>query len=138
MEKLIILVNIHYLLFLRDIYEGHLSTEGANNKQSNFTNELKNFDKGAKILDKKYFLNNLGLLFSAREKVLNSFKIRLFPIKECEQAPDQAPEQAPKEKKSKIRLHIELINEIETDEKYINVEIFWKYFKYQTLLLFRD
>ena len=30
---------------------------------------------------KKKFLNNLGLLFSAREKVLNSFKSRLFPIK---------------------------------------------------------
>ena len=30
---------------------------------------------------KKFFLNKLGLLFSAREKVLNSFKRRLFPIK---------------------------------------------------------
>ena len=34
-----------------------------------------------KTLDKKYFLNNLGLLFSAREKILNSFKNRLLPIK---------------------------------------------------------
>ena len=34
-----------------------------------------------KGLEKKSFLNNLGLLFSAREKVLNSFKSRLFPIK---------------------------------------------------------
>ena len=51
------------------------------------------------------FLNNLGLLFSAKEKVLNSFKSRLFPIKEreqaTEQATEQAPEQAPKEKNLK-------------------------------------
>ena len=26
----------------------------------------------------------------------------------------------------------EFINEIETDEKYINDEVFWKYFKYQS------
>ena len=26
----------------------------------------------------------------------------------------------------------ELINEIKTDEKYINYETFWKYFKYQS------
>ena len=60
-----------------------------------FANELKNFDKGTKSLDKKYFLNNLRLLLRAREKVLNSFKGRLFPIKEREQAPEQASEQAP-------------------------------------------
>ena len=51
------------ILFLRDINEGHLSIGKADNKQSNFAKELKNFDKGTKSLDKKYFLNNLGLLF---------------------------------------------------------------------------
>ena len=69
---------------------------------------------------KSLFLNNLGLLFSGREKVLNSFKNKLFPIKEHE----QTPEQVPKEKKSKIKLRKEFIDEIETDEKYINDEIF--------------
>ena len=29
-------------------------------------------------------------------------------------------------------MHKEFINETETDEKYINDEIFWKYFKYQS------
>ena len=43
-------------MFLRDIHEGQLSIEGANNKQSKFGNELKNFDKGTKTLDKKSFL----------------------------------------------------------------------------------
>ena len=50
---------------------------------------------------------------------------------ECER--EQALEQADKgEKKSKIKLHKEFINAIDTDEKYINNEIFWKYFKYQS------
>ena len=52
----------------------NFSKEGADNKQSNFANELKNFDKGMKELEKKYFLNNLGLLFSAREKNMFYFQ----------------------------------------------------------------
>ena len=69
------------IVFLRDIHEGHLSIENVNRKQSNLAIELQNFEKGTKTLEKKSFLNNLGLLLSAREKVLNSFKGRLFPIK---------------------------------------------------------
>ena len=38
-----------------------------------------------------------------------------------------------------MRLCKEFINEIETDEKCINKEIFWKYFKYQLpLFLLKD
>ena len=38
-----------------------------------------------------------------------------------------------------MRLRKEFINEIETDEKCINNEIFWKYFKYQLpLFLLKD
>ena len=33
-------------------------------------------------MKKSFFLNNLGLLFSAREKVLNIFKSRLLPTRE--------------------------------------------------------
>ena len=33
------------IVFLRDIYEGHLSIERPDNEQSNFANELKDFDK---------------------------------------------------------------------------------------------
>ena len=43
------------VIFLRDIHEGHLSIEKADNKQSNFANELKNFDKGMKTLEEKSF-----------------------------------------------------------------------------------
>ena len=58
MEKLIILVNIIYF-FLRHIHEGYFSLEDADNKQSNFATELKNFDKDIKTCEKKSFLNNL-------------------------------------------------------------------------------
>ena len=66
------------IVFLRDIHEGHLSLEDANDEQSNFAAKIKNLDKGKKTFKKdiknlKTFLNNLGLLFSAREKVLINF-----------------------------------------------------------------
>ena len=60
------------------IHEEHLSIEKADNKRSNFANKLKNFDKGIKINDKMSFLNNLGLLFSAREKFLIVLKADYF------------------------------------------------------------
>ena len=45
---------------------------------------------------KKSFLNSLGLFFSAREKDLNNFKGRLFPIKSLYkvQTPTPTPELA--------------------------------------------
>ena len=54
--------------------------EDADNKQSNFATELKNFDEGIKRFEENSFLNNLGLLSSAKEKV-NKFKSRLFQKK---------------------------------------------------------
>ena len=109
--RLIILVNFTVYCFLRDVHEGHLSIERPDNKQSNFANELKNFNKGTKPLDKTSFSNNLGLLFSAREKVLNSFKSRLFSIRNLdkiatrEAAAEPATEKAlTKNKISKLKL----------------------------------
>ena len=40
---------------------------------------------------KRVFLNNLGLLFSARENVINNFKSRLFPIKQIDKIPTHEP-----------------------------------------------
>ena len=126
------------IVFLRNIHERHLSIEKADDKQSNFTNELKNFDIGMKALEIKSFLNNLGLLFSAREKVPNSFKSRLFSIKNVdkittrEPAAETAAEKIPtKNQKSKLKLQQEFIKETIANEKDINDEIFWDYFKYQ-------
>ena len=72
-----------------------MSIEKAENKQSSFATELKNFDKGIKILEKNSFYNNLELLFSAREKVLNSFKSRLFPIKNLDKISTREPTPKP-------------------------------------------
>ena len=86
-----------------------------------------------KGLEKKTFLNNIGLLFTAREKVLNSFKRRLFPIKNLEKiatreaAAEPDTDKTPtKHKKSKLKLQLEFI----ASKKDINDEIFWDYFKY--------
>ena len=81
----------------------------------------------------------LRLLFSARGKVLNNFEIRLFPIK-ClnkilthEPTPELPKEtkEPTKHKKSKLKLQQEFMNKNIADEKDINDELFWKYFKYQ-------
>ena len=60
------------------------------------------------------FLNNLGLLFKARKKILRSFKSRLFPIKSLDNiltrkpaprpTPEVATEPTPtKHNKSKLK-----------------------------------
>ena len=135
------------IVFLRDIHEGNLSIEKADNKQSNFAYELKNFEKSTKTLEKKSLLNNLGLLFSAREQVFNSFKSRLDKIPTREPTPEAAAEPTArttpnvateatitKHKKYKLKLQQEFMNEIIADEKDINNEIFRKYFNDQNPL----
>ena len=78
--------------FLRDIHEGYSSLEDSVEEQSNFASKLNNFlDKGKKIIEKEFFINNLGLLFSAREKLLNNFRNRLFPIKHLDRIPTCEP-----------------------------------------------
>ena len=104
MEKLIIWVNIHSLpiVFLSDIDKGYLSLKDADDKQSNFATELKNFDKSIKTIDTKSFLNNLGLFFSTREKVLNNFKSRIFPLKNLNQHLNKHLNQHLKQRKQKL------------------------------------
>ena len=95
-----------------------------------------------KGLVRKYFLNNLALLFSTREKVFNSFKIRLFPTREPATEPDVATEPKKtkkatkvktKHKKSSLKLSENFSNKIENEEKNINEQIFRDSFLYQTL-----
>ena len=72
-EDTIISVNTHSLCFIRDIHEGKLSSEVAN--------ELKDMSKHKISVQKKSFLNNSVLSLSAREKNLDKFKSKIFPIK---------------------------------------------------------
>lgn len=39
-------------------------------------NKLKRIDEGVKLVKKRYFLNNVELFLSARERVFNNFKRR--------------------------------------------------------------
>ena len=68
------------MAFFRDIHQGYLSSEKVDNNQIIFVNESKNFEKGTKTLERKSFLNKLGLSFNARDNILDNFKSRLLPI----------------------------------------------------------
>ena len=59
----------------------------GDDEQSNFAAKLKNLDKGKKYIEKEFFLNNLRLLFSAREKVFINIQSRLVPIKNLDKSP---------------------------------------------------
>ena len=62
----------------------------ADDDQSNFAAKIKTLEKDRKQL-KIIFWNNLELLISARENVLNTFKSRLFPIKNLDKIPTREP-----------------------------------------------
>ena len=78
------------VVFLRYIHEGILSLIDADNEQNNFAAKLKTLVKD-KIIEREFFLINLGLLFSARGKVLNNSKSRLFPKKNLDRIPTCEP-----------------------------------------------
>ena len=59
-----------------------LSLEDADEKPTKFAAKLQSFSfKAIETLKNVIGTINLGLLLSAREKVLNNFKYRIFPIK---------------------------------------------------------
>ena len=68
-------------MFLRDIHEGYLSLKDTNDEQIKFPNKLKSIDKSIKLIEKKFFLSNIGLSFTAREKILNNLTNRLLRTK---------------------------------------------------------
>ena len=74
---------------------------------------------------RKSFLNNLGLLFIAKIKVLNDYKRRFFPIENLDKVPTCEPTQElatgpTEQKKSKLKLRQEFI----ADEKDVGDYIF--------------
>ena len=74
---------------------------------------------------------------SKRRKVYN-FITSLHKIVTREPTPELSKEPA-KQKKSKLKLQQRFMNEVIADEKDVNDEIFWNYFKYQNpLLLAKD
>ena len=73
--------------FGRDIYNGEITLKEADEDQSSLLNEIKNFsDKtkprgGKKKREKEDVLQNLYNFYEGREKVLNAFNSKIFPIK---------------------------------------------------------
>ena len=68
-------------MFLRDIHEGYLSLKDTNDEQIKFPNKLESIDKSIKFIEKKFFLSNIGLSFTARVKILNNLTNRLLRTK---------------------------------------------------------
>ena len=68
-------------MFLRVIHEGYLSLKDTNDEQIKFPNKLESIDKSIKFIEKKFFLSNIGLSFTAREKILNNLTNRLLRTK---------------------------------------------------------
>ena len=64
--------------------EGYFSLEDADNEQSNFVNELKNIDKGIKTVEKKFFLESLGLLLVQEKTFLIVLKADYFQLKKSD------------------------------------------------------
>ena len=52
--KIIISVNMHYLLFLRDIYGRKITLEETDDEESKLVNELKGIEEGVKPVQKVF------------------------------------------------------------------------------------
>ena len=55
MKTFLIWTNILWLLFLRDLREGHLPLKYSDHEQSNFAAKIKNLEKGKKEIEKEFF-----------------------------------------------------------------------------------
>ena len=73
--------------FGKDIYNGEITLKEADEEQSSLLNEIRNFRDKIKPQDaeknrkKQDALKNLYNFFEGREKVLNDFDSKIFPIK---------------------------------------------------------
>ena len=119
-------------IFLKDIYEENLSIEDAGKEQRNLLNKLSGENKSKIPVEKRYFLNNIGLFFSASRKIFNSFESKMFLIKNLDKIPAPDPTHNPtafdtpkptkvQTKKSKHRIsllkfHENFVNRIKNDE----------------------
>lgn len=79
-----------------NMHTGFLSVEDTDKEQSKLLKELNDLNKGDKPFENKPFLKSVGFLFDVREKVLNSFKSDIFPIKNLGKIP--TPKEIPNSK----------------------------------------
>ena len=73
--------------FARDIYNGEISLEDANEDQEKLLDEIIYFHKktkpknGRKKQEKEDVIKNLRNFYNGRKKVINAFDSKIFPIK---------------------------------------------------------
>ena len=84
------------IILLMNMHTGFLSVEDTDKEQSKLLKELNDLNKGDKPFENKPFLKSVGFLFDVREKVLNSFKSDIFPIKNLGKIP--TPKEIPNSK----------------------------------------
>ena len=84
------------IILSMNMHTGFLSVEDTDKEQSKLLKELNDLNKGDKPFENKPFLKSVGFLFDVREKVLNSFKSDIFPIKNLGKIP--TPKEIPNSK----------------------------------------
>ena len=87
--------------------------------------------KEKKTIEKEFFLNNLSLLFSAREKALNNFKSRLSPKKNLYKIITREPTHEPTpELATELNKHKKFTSKFQ--QEFMNEEYtYFQYFRYQ-------
>lgn len=74
------------------MHKGNLSLQDNDkNKARQSVSQLKGIAKAKLPIEKRSFLNNTELFLSAREKILNNFKRKRFPIKKLYKTPTPRP-----------------------------------------------
>ena len=99
--------------FVRDIYEGKITIEGADEYQTNLSVEIMNFRKNTKPRsqekkqEKEILLENLYKFWKGREKVLDAFESKIFLTK-----PKGAGILNPDHSKLKILTHKQMLQRL--------------------------
>ena len=75
-----------------------MSLKDADEEHIQIANKSNDISKGKMAAEKISFLKNAGLLLSAREKILNKFKTKIFPTKTLKLEPEPTEITAPKQK----------------------------------------
>ena len=77
-RKKLVLVNILYFYFLRDLLEGYLSSEDAGDEKSKFSNEVNNIDKSPKLAGKGFLINNINNFLLQEKNLFITLKADFF------------------------------------------------------------
>ena len=78
-------------MFLKSKYTGFLSIEDVNKGQSNVLKVSNDINKGEKSIEKKPFIIKVTFFVDGREKILNTLKSNIFPIKNSDEIPASEP-----------------------------------------------